>query len=105
MSKRANSLLGGMALAVGALGTAFLLRRKSKSAESRDENAGARPRERSPGDRWARPGMSVTFRAEIMPGRDRESRTFSIAKLLPSQRVVLKGVSGEHSEHEFETAR
>ena len=105
MGKRANSFFGGMALAAaGALGTVFLLRRK-KPAELRDESAGARQRERSPGDRWARPGMSVTFRAELMPGRERESRTFSIAELLPSQRVVLRGVSGEHSEHEFETTR
>jgi hypothetical protein len=54
------------------------------------------------GDVWARPGMSVTFRAELMPGRDREDRTFRVKELLPSGRVLLHGVDGEHTETEFE---
>src|SRR5437868_2878149 len=56
-------------------------------------------------DRWARPGMSVTFRAEIMPSRERSERTFRVTKLLPSGRVTLEGVTGEHTEHEFEPVR
>ncbi len=53
-------------------------------------------------DVWARPGMSVTFRAELMPGRDRNQRTFLVKELLPSGRVSLHGVDGEHAEKEFE---
>jgi len=59
----------------------------------------------SEADRWARPGMSVTFRAEIMPSRDRAERTFRVVKLLPSKRVLLEGVAGEHTESEFEPVR
>jgi hypothetical protein len=49
--------------------------------------------------------MSVTFRAELMPGRDRDARTFRVAELLPSGRVTLEGFAGEHTETEFEAAR
>lgn len=63
------------------------------------------PHARSPLDRWARPGMSVTFRAQLMPGRDRAERTFHVAQLLPSGRVVLEGFAGEHTETEFEPLR
>ncbi len=51
---------------------------------------------------WARPGMSVTFRGELMPGRQRDARTFKVKELLPSGRVVLDGFAGEHAENEFE---
>ena len=54
------------------------------------------------GDVWARPGMPVTFRAELMPGRDRLERTFTVKELLSSGRVSLQGVDGEHAEKEFE---
>ena len=54
------------------------------------------------GDVWARPGMLVTFRAELMPGRDRDGRTFRVKELLSSGRVSLHGVDGEHAEKEFE---
>ena len=54
---------------------------------------------------WARPGMKVIFRAELMPGRDGSMRTFHVAKLLPSGRVLLDQVSGEHAENEFERIR
>ena len=54
------------------------------------------------GDVWARPGMMVTFRAELMPGRDRDERTFRVKELLASGRVSLQGVDGEHAEKEFE---
>jgi hypothetical protein len=46
--------------------------------------------------------MSVTFRAEVMPGRDRHERTFLVKELLPSGRVSLNGADGEHAEKEFE---
>jgi hypothetical protein len=49
--------------------------------------------------------MSVTFRGELMPGRQRAERTFFVAELLPSGRVRLEGVAGEHTESEFEVAR
>ncbi len=53
-------------------------------------------------DVWARPGMLVTFRAELMPGRDRRERTFRVKQLLSSGRVSLHEVDGEHAEKEFE---
>ena len=58
--------------------------------------------EKKAGDVWARPGMPVTFRAELMPGRDRTQRTFMVKALLPSGRVSLHGADGEHAEKEFE---
>ena len=54
---------------------------------------------------WARPGMQVVFRAELMPGRDSSERVFRITELLPSGRVLLDGVAGEHNEKEFEAIR
>ncbi len=54
---------------------------------------------------WARPGMTVVFRAELMPGRDASDRTFRVAKVLPSRRVLLEGSAGEHVEAEFEHKR
>jgi hypothetical protein len=46
--------------------------------------------------------MSVTFRAEIMPGRDREARTFRIKEVLSNGRVILYDFIGEHREGAFE---
>lgn len=54
---------------------------------------------------WARPGMRVTFRAELMPGRDRAARTFRVNEVLPSRRVTLNGFAGEHTASEFEPLR
>lgn len=51
---------------------------------------------------WARPEMNVTFRAEIMPGRDREARTFRIKEVLPNGRVILYDFIGEHRQGAFE---
>ena len=51
---------------------------------------------------WARPEMSVTFRAELMPGRSREERTYRIEEVLPNNRVRLYDFAGEHLENEFE---
>ncbi len=51
---------------------------------------------------WARPEMAVTFRAEIMPGKSREERTFRIEKVLRNERVILRGFAGEHRQSSFE---
>jgi hypothetical protein len=51
---------------------------------------------------WARPEMLVTFRAEIMPGRDRESRTFRVQTVLRNGRVTLYDFPDEHRESSFE---
>lgn len=54
---------------------------------------------------WARPQMQITFRAELMPGKNRQERTFKIEKVLPNGRVVLYNFAGEHRESEFEPVR
>lgn len=51
---------------------------------------------------WARPEMNVTFRAEIMPGLEREERTFRIRKVLANGRVTLHEFNGEYRETAFE---
>ncbi|MBS1793774.1 MAG: hypothetical protein JSS81_07965 [Acidobacteria bacterium] len=51
---------------------------------------------------WARPEMAVTFRAEIMPGKNRLERTFKIREVLPNGRVILYEFPGEHRESAFE---
>ena len=95
MNTRTKWFLGGLALAVGAVGTA--------GAYWKRRNMTAVPgNQKHPKDVWARPGMLVTFRAELMPGRDREERTFRVKELLPSGRVSLQVVEGEHTETEFE---
>ena len=95
MKARTKWLLGGFAIAVGAVGTAGAYwKRKGMAVVTKPE--------KHAGDVWARPGMLVTFRAELMPGRDRERRTFRVKQLLPSGRVSLHDVDGEHTETEFE---
>lgn len=49
--------------------------------------------------------MSVTFRAELMPGREPAGRTFRVAEVLPSGRVTLEDFAGQHTETEFEHVR
>lgn len=93
MKKETKRLLGSIALTAGTLSTALLLKKRIKT------NRGPRA------DRWARPGMLVTFRAELMPGRDSSERTFRVLELLPSDRVTLDGVAGEHMRNEFERVR
>ena len=91
MKQRTRWLLGGLAIgagAIGAVGTYW--KKKNVLAEKKVGNV------------WARPGMPVTFRAELMPGRDRHDRTFLVKELLPSGRVSLHGVDGEHAEKEFD---
>lgn len=53
-------------------------------------------------DVWARPEMNVTFRAEIMPGKSREKRTFRIKEVMPNGRVVLHDFHGEFRQGAFE---
>jgi hypothetical protein len=93
MKKETKRLLGSIALTAGTLST-FLLLGKRKTKKSKPVI-----------DRWARPGMIVTFRAELMPGRDASERTYRILELLPSDRVLLEGVAGEHMRNEFERVR
>jgi len=91
MRKRTRWLLGGFAIGAGAASAFVTLLKKGKVAAPK-----------TVGGVWARPGMPVTFRAELMPGRDRDQRTFLVKELLPSGRVSLHGVDGEHAEKEFD---
>lgn len=54
------------------------------------------------GDVWARPEMMVTFRAEIMPGKTKEERTFKVKKVFPNGRVTLYDFPDEHRQGSFE---
>jgi hypothetical protein len=47
-------------------------------------------------------GMSVTFRAEVMPGRDKMDRTFQVTRVLTNGRIELAELEGQHSLAEFE---
>ena len=97
------ALVGLAGLTAGAVGAALIVRRRGalqqqgKSIYPEYNRRGA--------DRWARPGMSVTFRAELMPGRSRAERTFRISETLPSGRVNLEGFTGAHPASEFERER
>jgi hypothetical protein len=51
---------------------------------------------------WARPEMKVTFRAEVMPGRSREERTFTVERVMSNGRVSLYNFPDEHREGAFE---
>jgi hypothetical protein len=53
-------------------------------------------------DTWARPEMLVTFKAEIMPGRSREQRTYRIKEVLSNGRIILYDFIGEHRQGAFE---
>ena len=98
MKKSTKRLLGGLALAAAGLGAIGAL--------IMNKNIGLKGwRRESSVDKWARPGMKDTFRAELMPGREGSERTFQVADLLPSGRVLLEGVSGEHAQKEFERVR
>lgn len=91
-------MIGGLALAAGAFGaTGAYLKKKKKRMGNDRETAATKA-----AHVWARPGMTVTFRAELMPGRDREARTARVKALLPSGRVLLHEVEGEHAEKEFD---
>ena len=49
-----------------------------------------------------RAGGLLTFRAEVMPGRDAGERTYEVKRLLPSGRIELANLEGQHSLAEFE---
>lgn len=49
--------------------------------------------------------MRLTFRAEVMPGRESDQRTYTVARVLANGRVELSGLIGQHAEAEFEAAR
>lgn len=103
MGGRAKRLMrGGLALLVGGVGVGLFVSRRRRSPSGAAVDSTRRDRG---GDRWARPGMSVTFRAELMPSRETSERTFRVAELLPSGRVLLEGAAGEHAENEFEAVR
>lgn len=104
MRKNTKLLVGGLALAAGAIGAigAVLMKRNKKAGNAGLSSKGQRDKS---GDTWARPGMKVVFRAELMPGRQTTERTFHVISLLPSGRVLLDGVSGEHAEKEFQPIR
>jgi len=92
MKKRTKRVVGGLMLAAGSIGALGALLIKKNNGYKRV------PAE----DMWARPGMLVTFRAELMPGRERAVRTFKVSEILPIGRVLLHGTGGEHTETEFE---
>ena len=50
-------------------------------------------------------GARLTFRAEVMPGRDTSERTFTVARVLAGGRVELVGLGGQHAVTAFEPAR
>lgn len=100
MRKGTKRLLGGLALAAGALGVAGTFLKKKKMGMGAKQPAAKRP-----ASVWARPGMTVTFRAELMPGRDRQQRTVRVKELLPSGRVTLHEIAGEHAEKEFDPVK
>jgi hypothetical protein len=99
MNKRALKIFGVLVVGAGAIGTAgaFLKKRSKRLKDGCSSEV--------PVAVWARPGMSVTFRAELKPGRDAAERTFKVSELLSNRRVLLVGVLGEHTENEFEPIR
>ena len=40
-----------------------------------------------------------------MPGREAAKRSFRVTKVMPSYRVLLDGLGGEHTQDEFEPVR
>lgn len=97
MKKRTKRWLKTGALCLGALATAgaVLMRKGKRDKRHAPESASV----------WARPGMNLTFRAELMPGREPSERTFLVTGLLPSGRVTLQGKGGEYAETAFEPVR
>ena len=47
-------------------------------------------------------GTQLTFRAEVMPGRETDERTFEVQRVLSSGRIELANLQGEHTLTEFE---
>jgi hypothetical protein len=75
-----------------------VLKRRSGVAQSKDGKRAGR-------GAWASVGVYLTFRAELMPGRETAERTFAVTSMLTNGRVELQGLAGEHAESEFETRR
>jgi hypothetical protein len=50
-------------------------------------------------------GARLTFRAEVMPGRGWDERTFIVERVLAGGRVELVGLNGQHAVTEFEPAQ
>ena len=48
-------------------------------------------------------GTRLTFRAEVMPGRGGDERTFTVGRVLAGGRVELIGMGGQHAVAEFES--
>jgi hypothetical protein len=44
----------------------------------------------------------LTFRAEVMPGRETFERTFEVSRVLANGRVELRNLQGQHAITEFE---
>ncbi|HYY97414.1 MAG TPA: hypothetical protein VE642_02430 [Pyrinomonadaceae bacterium] len=103
-SRWVAALAGLAGLTAGALGAALIVRGRRKDTAQTGKSIYPEYNRRG-ADRWARPGMGVTFRAELMPGRSRAERTFRVSEILPSGRVTLEGFTGDHAESEFEPAR
>ena len=101
MKNSTKRFFGGLAIAAGTLGAVGAVIMRLNSGGRRKRKRYARHAENA----WARPGMKVVFRAELMPGREPSERTFRVTELLPSGRVLLDTVAGEHVEKEFEPIR
>jgi hypothetical protein len=61
-----------------------------------------RGRKRGPVLRSPAVGMRMTFRAEVMPGRETNERTYEVARVLTSGRIELANLQGQHAITEFE---
>jgi hypothetical protein len=70
----------------------------------RPQSAPHSKKQKSSARGWTTAGMRLTFRAELMPGRARIERTFEVERILQSGRVELIGLSGQHTETEFEAS-
>lgn len=57
--------------------------------------------DKNKGDIWARPGMKITFRAEIMPGVKSEKRTFCVKEVLSNGSVTLLDFDGQYDAASF----
>lgn len=102
MKKRTKRILGLLALSAataGAVGAFVFKRRNQMNKKIEDDDTNSKV------SVWARPNMPVTFRAELMPGRSRDERTYRVKELLTSGRVTLQNFAGEHSQQEFEAVR
>ena len=44
----------------------------------------------------------MTFRAEVMPGRETNERTYEVARVLTNGRIEMANLQGQHAITEFE---